>query len=220
MASQEAKQSGSGLEFKLHPVGQSNMLAPHTPPNADPLRMHAGHLWVLHAPQLLKVCYHVTIDRRCFRLIVLKSLQLVLFQYACSAPQMLFTQYYLHSTSDRCMLDTCGRFMLGYCFIPCKFATRGQSCFQLVAFTSLQLVLINISDHYTRSRANEVDHGEDGSFRVLGCLLGDQVHIPLFSVFGVPGKIHVPMTVLPKTAPAWHGRAHTHSLDSSCLETM
>lgn len=37
------------------------------------------------------------------------------------------------------------------------------------------LVLINVSDHYTRSRANGVDHSEDGTFRVLGCLLGVQV---------------------------------------------
>lgn len=37
------------------------------------------------------------------------------------------------------------------------------------------LVLINVSDHYTRCRANGIDHSEDGSFRVMGCLLGAQV---------------------------------------------
>lgn len=38
----------------------------------------------------------------------------------------------------------------------------------------LQLVLINVSDHHTRSKANAVD-SSGGQFRVLGCLLGQQV---------------------------------------------
>ena len=37
-----------------------------------------------------------------------------------------------------------------------------------------QLVLINVSDHHTRSKANNVD-SSGGQFRVLGCLLGQQV---------------------------------------------
>jgi COP9 signalosome complex subunit 6 len=36
------------------------------------------------------------------------------------------------------------------------------------------LVLINVSDHYTRSKANDIDCS-GGQFRVLGCLLGQQV---------------------------------------------
>ncbi len=36
----------------------------------------------------------------------------------------------------------------------------------------MQLVLINISDHATRMRANKL--GEGNNYRVLGCLLGQQ----------------------------------------------
>jgi hypothetical protein len=43
----------------------------------------------------------------------------------------------------------------------------------LPALPLAQLVLINISDHFTRTRANAVDPG--AAVRVLGCLLGSQL---------------------------------------------
>lgn len=52
-----------------------------------------------------------------------------------------------------------------------------------------QLVLLNVSDHYTRSRANAVDSSSGGSFRVLGCLLGVQVHShPTSAAHGMPSE--------------------------------